>query len=108
MRTGRPKVGPGASNAKEHIVRISRTTRGVLVPVLAAVIVVAIAGCGSKKASSASPSPTASKAGIAGAAASLKAYINQVTPIATQVETTVKALPDAVKGISKKPDSTWT
>ena len=40
--------------------------------------------------------------------AALAGYLGQVKPIATQIGATATALPDAVKGLAKKPDNTWT
>jgi hypothetical protein len=86
------------------------TGRGLTAALVVVVATVMVAGCGTKASSSAAtPSPTASRSqgSLAGIAA-LAGYLGQARPIATQLEATVTSLPAAVKGLSKKPDSTWT
>jgi hypothetical protein len=72
---------------------------------MALVVVLASAGC-SGKAASTSSSPAATQGGAASGAP--KTYLEQVQPILSQVGTTAGALPDAVAGLSTKPDDTWT
>jgi hypothetical protein len=76
--------------------------------IVAAIVVLAVAGCGSKASPpKASPTPSASRASLATQLAAVTGYLSQVKPIASQVGTTVGSLPGAVKGIHKKPDATW-
>jgi hypothetical protein len=81
----------------------------VAATLMAVTMVLALAGCGGSSTSgNATPAPTASQSGLASTVAALKTYLGQVKPITSQVATTVGSLPAAVKGLSKKPDSTWT
>ena len=79
------------------------------VVLVALIVALVVAGCGSKAASPApSPSPTPSSSGLAGTIGSLKTYLGQVKPIATQVGAAAASLPDAIKGLKAKPGATWT
>ena len=97
------------SESEERALTGKTRIRGALAGTFAALIVaLALAGCGSGTAASPTPSATPSPSGIAGSLLALKTYLGQVQPILSRVSTTVGTLPDAVKGLSKKPDSTWT
>jgi hypothetical protein len=85
---------------RRHL-RISAAFAPTLV---ALVVVLALAGCGSKAASTSS-SPAATQGGAASGAPTT--YLGQAQQILSQVATTAGALPDAVAGLSKKPDDTW-
>jgi hypothetical protein len=89
----------------------TRIGRGVTVALVVAVAAAVLAGCGSKASSlAATPTPSASPTASQGSLAQLAAlagYLGQVKPIATQLGAAVTALPDAVKGLAKKPDGTW-
>jgi hypothetical protein len=94
-------------------VTISRNVgRGSAAVIAALSVVVILAGCGGDVASSSSPvpSPTASASGggLVGQVGAFKAYLDQVTPVMSQLGTTVASLPDAVKGVSAEPGSSWT
>ena len=65
----------------------------------------ALAGCGSTGASTSS-SPAATQSGAA--SGSGQSYAGPAQSVLAQVGTTAGALPDAVAGLSKKPDDTWT
>lgn len=81
------------------------------VVLVALIVALVVAGCGSKAAAPApspSPSPTPSSSGLAGTIGSLKTYLGQVKPIATQVGAAAASLPDAIKGLKAKPGATWT
>ena len=82
-----------------------RTSRAAVAALVAAVAVLALAACGGSSAESTpTPSPTPSQGGLA----ALKAYAGDVKPIVTQVTTTIAALPDAVQGLSRRPDASWS
>jgi len=89
----------------------TRTRLAATAAVVAAVLVAA--GCGTKASSSTpatptpSPSPPAAQ-GSLGAVVGLAGYLAHLRPVATRIETTVTALPDAVRGLSTKPDASWT
>jgi hypothetical protein len=89
-----------------------RTRRSVAVASVVVAAAVVLAGCGTK-ASSTSQSPASSpkalpsQGSLAGLAA-LAGYLGQVRPVATQLGSTVSALPEAVKGLSTKPNGSWT
>jgi hypothetical protein len=86
--------------------RVRSAASAVLVAVMVALVVT---GCGGKAApTTTTPSPTASKGGLAGTIGALKTYLEQVKPITAQVGAAAASLPDAVKGLKVKPDSTWT
>ena len=70
---------------------------------VALVAVLALAGCGSS--GSTSSSPAATQGGTASGAPTT--YVGQAQAILSQVGTTAGALPDAIAGLSKKPDATW-
>jgi hypothetical protein len=72
----------------------TRIGRGVTVALVVAVAAAVLAGCGSKASSlAATPTPSASPTASQGSLAQLGAAVT--------------ALPDAVKGLAKKPDGTW-
>jgi hypothetical protein len=86
-----------------------RVRSGMVVVIGVLMVAALVAGCGeTTTASSPSPSPSATDGGIAGRLAALKAYTEEVKPIATQVAATASSLPEALKGMSTKPDATWT
>lgn len=68
--------------------------RAAAIAVLAALVALAIlAGCGSSSTTTGSASQT---------------YLNSARDVLYEVGSTASTLPDAVTGMSKKPDSTWT
>ena len=83
--------------------RYLSTSAVVAATLIALVVALALAGCGS---TAASTSPAASPS--AAASGSPSTYLGQAQAILSQVATTAGALPDAVAGLSKKPDDTWT
>jgi hypothetical protein len=76
---------------------------GFAATLVALVAVLALAGCGSN--ASTSSSPAATQGGTASGAPTT--YLGQAQAILAQVGTTAGAVPDAVAGLSKKPDDTW-
>lgn len=88
-----------------------RTRRTVAVAFVAVAAAVVLAGCGTKASSAlppaSSPKASPSQGSLAGLAA-LAGYLGQVRPIAAQLGSTVSALPEAVKGLSTKPNGSWT
>ncbi|MGE5229932.1 MAG: hypothetical protein ACM3MJ_09465 [Deltaproteobacteria bacterium] len=84
--------------------RISSAATAALAAIVLAVVV---AGCGD-----ASPSETPStiypESSATGTLPALKAYLTDAQAVLDQVGTTVGALPDAVAGISRTPDDSWT
>ena len=74
------------------------------------ILSVLLAACGGSdtNSSEASATPTPSASGLGSGIAALKAYLDEVKPIAADVGTTMDALPGAVKGLSKTPDDTWS
>jgi len=85
-----------------------RLGRALIVALVVAAAALALVGCETQASSSAAtPSPSATQGSLASLAA-LAGYLGQVKPIAIRLGATVTALPDAVKGLAKKPDSTWT
>ena len=76
--------------------------------IIALVVLLAAGGCGKKASSASSPTPSASRSSAATRLAAITGYLSQVRPIATQVGATLGSLPQAVKGIHKNPDATWT
>ena len=92
------------------MIRMRNGVSGVFVTLA---IVLAATGCAGKETSTATaPSPRAShsapQSGLLNGVADLKTYLEQVRPITSELATTVAALPDAVKGLSAKPDDSWT
>jgi hypothetical protein len=86
------------------LVRDLRIGAASAAALLALVVVLALAGCGSNAAStSSSPAATPSAA----ASGTPQTYLGQVQSILSQVGTTAGALPAAVAGLSKTPDDTW-
>jgi hypothetical protein len=85
------------------LTRHMRISAALAATLVALVAVLALAGCGSK--ASMSSSPAASQGGTASSAPTT--YLAQAQAIAAQVGITAGALPDAVAGLSKKPDNTW-
>ncbi|HET6496936.1 MAG TPA: hypothetical protein VFH61_16400 [Thermoleophilia bacterium] len=74
---------------------------------VAVMVLLSLAGCGSS-ATTTTPSPSPSESSLASGLAALRAYADQVQPIATQLADTAASLPAAVEGLSTKPDDTWT
>jgi hypothetical protein len=87
------------------------TRRSVVVVSVAIAAAVVLAGCGTKATSASppasSPKASPSQGSLAGLAA-LAGYLGQVRPVAMRLGSTVSALPEAVKGLSTKPDGSWT
>jgi hypothetical protein len=95
------------------VVEMIRMRIGVPGVFVTLAIVLAATGCAGKETSTATaPSPRAShsapQSGLLNGVADLKTYLQQVRPVTSELATTVVALPDAVKGLSAKPDGTWT
>jgi uncharacterized phage infection (PIP) family protein YhgE len=67
----------------------------------------ALAGCGNSATPAASPSTIFPQSSPTGTLPALRAYLGDVQDVLDQMATTVGALPDAVSGISAKPDDTW-
>jgi hypothetical protein len=78
------------------------------VALAALVLALVLAGCGSTSSPSASPSTIYPQSSATGTLPALKAYLSDARSVLDQVGTTVAALPDAVQGLSKTPDATWT
>lgn len=88
---------------------MTRMRTGVSGVFLALMIALAVAGCGSTQTpTTPTPTPTASQGGLSARLGDLTAYLEQVQPITSELGATVASLPDAVKGLSAKPDGTWT
>lgn len=103
-RCGTQSIIPGSS--KENIERRHlRIGAAFTATVMARVVVLAVAGCGNKAASTSS-SPAASQSGAAGG--TVRAYLGQAQSILSHVRTTAGALPDATASLSRTPDDTWT
>ncbi len=79
-----------------------------------ALVVLILAGCGSATSSSSGPTPSptasasASGSGLPAQLGALRTYFGQVQPIMSRLASTMASLPGAVKGVSTKPDSSWT
>jgi uncharacterized phage infection (PIP) family protein YhgE len=67
-----------------------------------------LAGCGSDGAPSEAPSTIYPESSPTGTLPALKAYLDDADQILSQVATTMGTMPDAVEGLSKTPDDTWT
>jgi hypothetical protein len=77
--------------------------------VLAALVIAAVlAGCGNTAGPSEAPSTIYPESSATGTLPALKAYLTDAEDVLGQVTTTVATLPDAVSGMSRKPDDTWT
>ena len=70
-------------------------------------IAVVVAGCGSTTPTEA-PSTIYPESSPTSGPAALKAYLNDAKGVLTDLSTTAASVPDAVAGMSKKPDSTWS
>jgi hypothetical protein len=82
--------------------------RSALAATLAALALSAVlAACGGSTSASSSPSTIYPQASATGTLPALKQYLSDAQGILGQVATTVGELPNAVKGMSAKPDSTW-
>jgi hypothetical protein len=72
------------------------------------------AGCGGATAtpesspSSRTPTPEPSRTGPLDQVAGVRGYLQEVKPITSDLAATVSSLSEAVKGLSSKPDDTWT
>jgi flagellin-like hook-associated protein FlgL len=75
---------------------------------VAVMVVLTLAGCGGSTTATPTPTPSPSESSLISRLAALKAYKAQVQPIVTQLTATATSLPTAVKGLSTRPDSTWT
>jgi hypothetical protein len=84
--------------------RISSAATAALAALALAVV---LAGCGDATPSE-TPSTIYPETSATGALPALKAYLTDAQEVLDQVGTTVGALPDAVAGISRTPDDTWT
>lgn len=83
--------------------------RNAVAATLAAlVLAVVFAGCGDASSPSETPSTIYPESSATGTLPALKAYLTDAQDVLDQVSTTVAALPDAVSGMSRKPDDTWT
>jgi hypothetical protein len=91
-------------------VKTRKLTRTAVVATFAALAVaVVLAGCGSGSTTpSESPSTIYPESSPTGTVPALKAYLEEAQGVLGQVATTVGTLPDAVSGMSSKPDDTWT
>ncbi len=88
--------------------RRTRSTRALASALAVLGLAVVVAGCGSTSSPSAAPSTIYPQASATGTLPAAKAYLDDAQTILGQVTTTVGALPEAVKGMSKTPDDTWT
>ena len=70
-------------------------------------IAVVLAGCGSSTPAEA-PSTIYPESSPTSGPAALKAYLSDAKVVLTDLSTTAAGVPDAVAGMSKKPDSTWS
>ena len=75
--------------------------------VAALAIAVVLAACGSTTPAEA-PSTIYPESSPTSGPAALKAYLNDAKVVLTDLSTTAAGVPDAVAGMSRKPDSTWT
>jgi flagellin-like hook-associated protein FlgL len=83
--------------------------RSAVAAALAALALAAVlAGCGATSTPSAAPSTIYPQSSPTGTLPALKAYLGDAKTVLSNVAVTAGALPDAVKGISKTPDATWT
>jgi hypothetical protein len=82
--------------------------RSATAALAALALAVAIAGCGDTTSPSEAPSTIYPESSATGTLPALKAYLTDAQDVLDQVSTTVGALPDAVSGMSTKPDDTWT
>lgn len=67
-----------------------------------------LAACGGTATPSQSPSTIYPESSPTGTVPALKAYLGDAQAVLGQVSTTIGTLPDAVSGMSAKPDATWT
>ncbi len=82
-------------------------TISVTAAIAALTIATGLAGCGATSPTEAPSTIYPESSPTAGPAAG-KAYLNGVKGVLSSVRTTVAALPDAVQGLSRKPDDTWS
>lgn len=87
--------------------RKTRIISAMAAMVAALAITVALAGCGSTTPAEA-PSTIYPESSPTAGAAALKAYLNDAKSVLSDVGTTAASLPDAVAGVSSKPDDTWS
>ena len=71
-------------------------------------VVVVLAGCGGSTTPSETPSTIYPESSPTGTVPALKAYLQDARVVLSDVGATAAALPDAVKGLSRTPDGTWT
>jgi uncharacterized phage infection (PIP) family protein YhgE len=85
-----------------------RIRSAVAATLAALVLAVVLAGCGSSTSPSETPSTIYPESSATGTLPALKAYLTDAQDVLGQVSTTVATLPDAVGGMSRTPDDTWT
>ena len=85
----------------------TRSISLIAATVAALAIAVVLAGCGSTTPAEA-PSTIYPESSPTSGPAVVKAYLNDAKVVVTDLSTTAAAVPDAVAGMSKKPDSTWS
>lgn len=88
--------------------RKTTPTRAVAAALAVLVLALVLAGCGSEGAPSEAPSTIYPESSPTGTLPALKAYLEDADEVLSQVTTTVGTLPEAVQGLSKRPDDTWT
>jgi chaperonin cofactor prefoldin len=86
---------------KTSIISLMAATAAVLT------IAVVLAGCGSTTPAEA-PSTIYPESSPTSGPAALKAYLSDAKVVLADLSTTAAGVPDAVAGMSKKPDSTWS
>jgi hypothetical protein len=90
------------------VTRKSRLTSATAVALAAIVLGMALAGCGDAGTPGEAPSTIYPESSATGTVPALKAYLEEADQVLGQVATTVGSLPDAVEGMSRTPDDTWT
>ena len=86
----------------------THTRSALAIALTALALSLVLAACGATATPSESPSTIYPESSPTGTIPALKAYLGDAQDVLGQVSTTVGALPDAVSGMSAKPDSTWT
>jgi uncharacterized phage infection (PIP) family protein YhgE len=86
----------------------SKTWPAIAAAAVLAALALALIGCGDAGSPSEAPSTIYPESSPTGTLPALKAYLDDADQVLSQVATTVGTLPDAVEGISKTPDDTWT
>jgi len=89
---------------------VRQKTRSIsLIAATVAVLAIAVvlAGCGSSTPAEA-PSTIYPESSPTSGPAALKAYLSDAKVVLTDLRTTAAGVPDAVAGMSKRPDSTWS